>query len=148
MRIDLARAADIAVLSDLLTELFDQEAEFCPDSTAQQRGLAAIIGDPTIGEILVAREDGRPVGMVSLLYTVSTALGGRVAWLEDMVVTANRRGSGIGQGLLKAAIAHAKSGGCRRITLLTDAENAAAQDFYRREGFNASPMRPYRLSLE
>lgn len=147
MRIDLACVADIAVLSDLLTELFQQEAEFCPDSAAQQRGLAAIIGDPAIGEILVAREAGRPVGMVSLLYTVSTALGGRVVWLEDMVVTANRRGSGIGQRLLKAAIAHAQSDGCRRITLLTDADNSAAQDFYRREGFCASPMRPYRLSL-
>jgi GNAT superfamily N-acetyltransferase len=83
--------------------------------------------------------------MVGLLFTVSTALGARVAWLEDMVVAPEARGRGIGGALVDAALAQARAAGCRRVTLLTDADNADAHRFYRRHGFAASPMRPFRF---
>lgn len=147
MDIRLATAADIPALCDLLDLLFEQEAEFTPDRTVQQRGLAAIIGDPARGEILVACDGERFLAMVNLLYTVSTALGARVALLEDMVVAAEVRSGGVGSALLEQAIAHAGRRGCRRITLLTDADNHAAQRFYRRHGFLDSPMIPLRRTL-
>ncbi|MNC21836.1 hypothetical protein D3C75_698220 [compost metagenome] len=92
MQIRLATPADIPALCTLLDQLFAQEAEFTPDRSAQQRGLAAIIDDPAVGEILVTVADTRIVAMVNLLYTVSTALGARVALLEDMVVDTGARG--------------------------------------------------------
>lgn len=147
MHIRLATTADLPALCRLLDQLFAQEAEFTPDRPAQERGLAAILAEPECGEILVACTDGQPVAMVSLLYTVSTALGSRVALLEDMVVDATTRGAGIGSALLDAAIAHARQRGCRRLTLLTDGDNHVAQRFYRRHGFVASPMLPLRLVL-
>ncbi|MCQ4345961.1 GNAT family N-acetyltransferase [Pseudomonas stutzeri] len=147
MQIRPATLADVPALGQLLAQLFAQEAEFAPDQTAQQRGLAAIVGDPALGTILVAVEDGRLLGMVNLLYTMSTALGARVALLEDMVVDATARGRGLGSALLESAIGHARSCGCRRITLLTDGDNLAAQRFYARHGFVRSPMRPLRLVL-
>jgi ribosomal protein S18 acetylase RimI-like enzyme len=85
--------------------------------------------------------------MVNLLYTVSTALGARVALLEDMVVAPQARGRGLGSALLTHAIAHARSQGCRRITLLTDGVNDSAQRFYARHGFTGSGMVPMRMSL-
>jgi len=147
MHIRPAAAADIPALCSLLDQLFAQEAEFTPDRAAQQRGLAAIIDSPAVGTILVAVADGGVVAMVNLLYTVSTALGERVALLEDLVVDAAARGAGVGSTLLESAIAHARQGGCRRITLLTDGDNAAAQRLYRRHGFGRSPMVPLRLAL-
>ncbi|MNN09098.1 aminoalkylphosphonic acid N-acetyltransferase [compost metagenome] len=147
MQIRLATSADIPALCTLLDQLFAQEAEFTPDRSAQQRGLAAIIDDPAVGEILVTVADTRIVAMVNLLYTVSTALGARVALLEDMVVDTGARGAGIGSALLEQAIAHAREIGCRRITLLTDADNAAAQRFYQHHGFAPSPMLPLRRLL-
>jgi GNAT superfamily N-acetyltransferase len=145
--IEEATPADIPALCELLEALFAQEAEFRPDTEAQARGLTAIIGHPEVGLILVARQDGQVAGMVNLLFTVSTALGGRVALLEDMVVSPPRRGTGLGALLLEAAIAQARRQGCHRITLLTDRANEAAQRFYARQGFVASPMRPLRLLL-
>lgn len=144
---DPATPADIPALCELLATLFSQEAEFHPDAAAQARGLAAIVGSAETGLILVARVDGRIAGMVNLLFTVSTALGERVALLEDMVVAPEQRGGGLGETLLREAIAQARARGCRRITLLTDEVNAAAQRFYARQGFTASPMRPMRLML-
>lgn len=149
MQIEIARAADIPALSALLTLLFSQEAEFRPDEAAQQRGLAAIIAEPSIGQILLARDDsGAVIGMVSLLLSISTALGARVALLEDMVVSPQARNSGLGSQLLQAAIVQARQLGCRRITLLTDLDNLAAQRFYARHGFSGSPMTPLRLLLD
>lgn len=147
---DIRRAAahDIPALCGLLALLFAQEAEFTPDGDKQARGLARIVGDPQAGAILVAREQGAIVGMVNLLFTVSTALGERVALLEDMLVAPPARGRGIGSALLARAIEHAREQGCRRITLLTDGDNAAAQRFYRRHGFAASGMMPMRLALD
>ncbi|MEZ5451464.1 MAG: GNAT family N-acetyltransferase [Thiothrix sp.] len=142
-----ATLADIPALCRLLDRLFTQEAEFQSDRAAQERGLTAIISQPHVGHILVARQDDETVGMVNLLYTVSTALGGRVALLEDMVIASEVRGQGVGSTLLAAAIDHARQQGCLRITLLTDLDNHVAQAFYRKQGFNTSAMMPMRLML-
>ncbi len=148
MRIDLATRSDIPALCELLDHLFSQEAEFLPDRTAQERGLELILAEPTVGTILVVRQGDTLVGMVNLLYSVSTALGRKVAILEDMVIAPEERGRGLGAQLLKAAIAHCREQDCGRITLLTDNDNLAAQRFYHQQGFRLSPMVPLRLMLK
>lgn len=147
VHIEAASLADIPALADLLAILFAQEAEFQPDRTAQMRGLSHIVNNPQVGSILVARDQDSVIGTVNLLYTFSTALGERVALLEDMVVLAQARGAGVGSLLLEAAIAHAKAEGCKRITLLTDASNDTAQRWYAKHGFSVSSMVPMRLHL-
>lgn len=147
LEIGPAAAADIPALCELLTVLFSQEREFQPNRKAQKRGLGLILEQPETGQIWVARLNGEIVGMVNVLYTVSTALGERVAWLEDMVVAPAHRACGIGSALLSHTVAQARRQGCRRITLLTDADNAAGQRFYVKHGFSASAMRPMRLPL-
>ncbi len=147
MQILTATEADIPAMCRLLAQLFEQEAEFVADEAAQHRVLSRIIAEPELGRIFVARRDGEILGMVNLLFSVSTALGARVAWLEDVVVDRNQRGGAIGSALLQPAVEFAKQQGCRRITLLTDVDNSAGQRFYRRHGFELSPMRPMRLLL-
>ena len=147
LRIEPAVKADIPALCELLDHLFAQEAEFSPDRENQERGLTMILDHPASGTILVARKGEAVLGMVNLLYTVSTALGKRVALLEDMVVMPRERSSGLGRKLLEAAIAHCRRQGCGRITLLTDHDNLGAQRFYQRQGFVHSDMIPLRLVL-
>lgn len=143
-----ATIADVPALAGLLAELFAQEAEFTPEAERQHRGLAAIISNPAVGCILLAEDNGRAVGMVNLLFTISTARGTPVAILEDMVVSRNERGHKTGSALMTAAIARARAQGCSRITLLTDQDNLPAQRFYARFGFTRSAMTPYRLMLD
>ena len=147
MQIQLAVSSDIPQLCGLLTALFSQEAEYTPDSGLQAVGLATIIEGDGIGDIMVAKANGKITGMVSLLYTVSTALGSRVAILEDMVVSAEHRGAGIGSALLTHAIEFAREKGCKRISLLTDQDNETAQHFYQQQGFSQSSMLTYILFL-
>lgn len=143
----MAAIADVAQLGKLLALLFAQEADFTPDIQRQTRALEMILRQPETGCIFCAVDGGVVVGMVSILFTVSTAEGGRAAWLEDMVVHPSRRGAGIGERLLQTAINRAKTAGCTRITLLTDATNVGAQKFYGRAGFTGSQMIPLRLKL-
>jgi GNAT superfamily N-acetyltransferase len=148
MEITVAKLHDIPRLCELLNSLFAQESEFTPNSEAQRKGLVEIISSPKVGDILVARKDGEIVGMLNLLYTISTALGERVTLLEDMVVSPNVRGQSIGSKLIDYAIEFAKEQGCKRITLLTDNDNKRAHKFYERHGFAKSSMIPFRLNLE
>lgn len=147
IKIDKATPADIPALAELLSVLFTQEEEFTPNPEAQIRGLAKIIDHPETGIIILARQGKKIVGMVNLLFTVSTVLGERVALLEDMVISASVRDEGIGTQLLTEAISYAKSENYRRITLLTDKTNQAAQRFYQKQGFASSSMIPMRLCL-
>jgi GNAT superfamily N-acetyltransferase len=144
---DIARGEDLEQLVDLLGVLFVQEAEFAPDAQKQRRALREILADASRGRVYVAREAGGVVGMCSLLYTVSTAEGGKAAWLEDLVVRPDRRGRGIGRMLLEHAIGRARADGVLRITLLSDADNERAHALYRKLGFAHSPMRTMRLRL-
>ncbi len=145
--INKATLDDIAELCGLLDILFSQELEFKPDANAQTRGLRMIVEHPDVGIILVARQGAKLLGMVSLLFTVSTALGGRVAILEDMVVLPTERGAGIGSDLLTAALITARDQGCQRVTLLTDSGNEIAQYFYEKQGFTRSQMLAFRQLL-
>lgn len=142
-----AREADLPQLVELLALLFDQEAEFQPDAAKQAAALKLILSDPVRGRIYVAREGRRAVAMASLLFTVSTAEGGKAAWLEDLVVHPDHRRQGTGQKMLAYVVSQARAEGVLRITLLTDMQNERAQALYRRAGFVGSPMRPMRLKL-
>ena len=143
-----AREADLPQLVELLTLLFDQEAEFQPDAGKQAAALKMILSDPVRGRIYVARDGRQVVAMVSLLFTVSTAEGGKAAWLEDLVVHPDYRRQGTGQKMLAYVVAQARAEGVLRVTLLTDMQNERAQALYRRAGFVGSPMRPMRLKLK
>ena len=139
---------DIPELCDLLNYLFEQEAEFKPSRSLQINGLRQIINNNKSGIIFVLKKDEKIIGMVSLLFTVSTALGGIVVLLEDMVVTPSQRGNGYGSQLLRSAIDYANRKGCKRITLLTDNTNKRAQKFYASHGFTLSGMSPMRYLFE
>ncbi len=147
MQITPATADDIPQLCGLLALLFTQEADFQPDATKQSAGLRQIIEHPQRGLILVMRDGATVIGMVNLLFTISTACGGKVALLEDMVVHPDKRDAGLGRKLLGAALETAKQAGCLRITLLTDRANDGAIRFYQKQGFEISAMLPLRLML-
>ena len=85
--------------------------------------------------------------MVNLLFTISTAEGGFVVLLEDVIVHHEFRGRGVGSQLLGHAIEYAKRKEFLRITLLTDRINEEGHEFFARLGFFKSQMIPLRLPL-
>ena len=92
----VAKTEDIPVLCELLWELFSQEVEFTPNKKNQEKALKKIIEDENIGDIFLALKENKVIAMVNVLYTISTALGEKVAILEDMVVSQNYKNQKIG----------------------------------------------------
>src|SRR5213083_685859 len=136
---------DLDELSNLLGELFSQEKDFRPNKQKQLQGLRLIFEQPNRGRVFVLRRDRTIVGMINLLFTISTAEGGFVILLEDLVVHDAFQAKGYGSKLLNHAIDFAKKKNFLRITLLTDRPENVAQEFFRRHGFVESTMIPMRL---
>ncbi len=143
----VAQVQDIPTLCILLQQLFSQEAEFVPDTEVQTHALKMIIENKNVGEIFIILKEEKIVGMVNFLYTISTALGTKVAILEDMILEKNYRGQNLGTTLIDFALAKVKENGCRRVTLLTDEDNTYAHKFYQNKGFEKSSMVPFKLIL-
>ena len=143
--IEPATEADLDELSEMLGGLFSQEGDFRPDKEKQLLGLRLIFEQPSRGRVFVLRQNGAIVGMINLLFTISTAEGGFVILLEDLVIHQQYQGKGYGSKLLQHAIDFAKQKNFLRITLLTDRPENLAQEFFRHHDFVESSMIPMRL---
>src|SRR5918911_1359344 len=125
---------DLDELSNLLGELFSEEKDFRPNKQKQLHGLRLIFEEPNRGRVFVLRRNRAIVGMINLLFTISTAEGGFVILLEDLVIHREFRGHGYGSKLLEHAIEFAKQKNFLRITLLTDRPEIQSQELFRRFG--------------
>ena len=147
-RIEPATIEDVPLLTDLLLDLFANEPDLRPDRLKQMRGLQLILEQPNRGRIFVLRNNGSILGMVNLLFTISTAEGGFVILLEDLVVQNDFRRQGFGSLLLRHAIDYAREKEFLRITLLTERADTKAQDFFKKHGFFESTTVAMRLVLD
>jgi GNAT superfamily N-acetyltransferase len=124
--------------------LFEVSGDFSADRAVQERGLQLILEQPNRGRIFVVRNHDQIFGMVNLLFTISTACGGFVVLLEDVVIHPAHRGQGFGTLLLEHVAEFAKNKQFKRITLLTDRISAESQEFFKKRGFEYSNMIPMR----
>ena len=147
LRIEPATLDDLPELTELLIELFTIEKDFIPDREKQLRGLRLILENPSRGRIFVLKNETHLIGMINLLITISTAEGGFVLLLEDLVIRQDHRDQGYGGKLVEYAVNYAKEKGFLRLTLLTDKPNYRAKQFYLNHGFVESDMVPMRLYL-
>ena len=143
----IATLEDIPVLCELLIQLFSQEVEFVPDYKKHEKALEKIIKDGNIGDIFVAVKEKKVIAMVNILYTISTALGEKVAILEDMVVFKEFKNQKIGSSLIEFTLDYLKKNSFKRVTLLTDSDNFNAHNFYKKHQFTKSNMIVFRKSL-
>ena len=64
------------------------------------------------GTVVVAEEDGKMLGLLTLSYPVAIRCGGIYSCIEEFIVTEQARGKGVGGKLLEAAISKATEKGC------------------------------------
>jgi GNAT superfamily N-acetyltransferase len=147
-RVEPATIEDLPALTELVMDLFSRSGDFKPDQVAQERGLRLILEQPNRGRIFVVRNNDRIFGMINILFTISTARGGFVILMEDVVIHPDHRGQGYGAMLVDYVVEFAKQKNFKRITLLTDKMSADSQDFFRKHGFEYSNMVPMRRIID
>lgn len=136
-----AMVEDMDALVGLLGDLFAIEADFVVDKKRQQRGLQLMLdGCQKHRCFKVAECDGEVVGMCTAQVLISTAEGGRVALIEDMVVDQQHRDCGIGRRLMRAIEEWAHKHDLTRLQLLADRTNFSALDFYDKMGWRPTQL--------
>src|SRR5690349_12999375 len=105
-----ARPGDALALRKLIQELGYELA----NARAGDETIAQVVRHPEAA-VFVATEGLDVIGYLALSHRPQMRLGGRVACIDELVVTESRRGQGIGGALLEAGISHAKSLYCVRI---------------------------------
>ena len=132
MTVRLAGPDDIDVVARLLTEFRDHEGRHWPPEEAIRAGVERLMPrDDT--EYLLGGDP--PAGIVQLRYRWGVWWDAEDCNVEDVFVSADARGSGLGRELVSFAIDRARERGCPRMELDTGADNAPAQGLYRSLGF-------------
>jgi GNAT superfamily N-acetyltransferase len=97
--------------------------------------------------IFLADEDGKPVGLASVVVRERLGWATPEAWLSDLVVNRDVRRRGVGSVLIDACVELARAQGCRLLRAECGADRVDAQAFYARLGFKALGV-DLRLTLD
>jgi GNAT superfamily N-acetyltransferase len=129
---------DVATILRFVCDLAEFERE--PDAVeATEATLAeALFGPHPAAEAVIAELDGAPVGFALFFHNFSTWTGRRGLYLEDLYVTPEARGHGIGRALLRHLARLALDRGCGRFEWAVLDWNADAIAVYRAIG--AEPL--------
>jgi ribosomal protein S18 acetylase RimI-like enzyme len=107
-----------------------------PESYFQ--AFARLDADPNI-KLVVAEEAGAVVGCLQLCILPGlSSQGASRGLIEDVRVDSTCRGRGIGEQLVRWAVAEARTQRCKLVELLTHNTRVDAQRFYERLGFARS----------
>ncbi len=74
------------------------------------------------GVVIVAEEEGRVVGLITLSYPIAMRCAGKYTCIEEFIVSEAVRGRGVGTQLLQAALEEAKKQGCFEIQVNSPTE--------------------------
>ena len=123
-----------AVLA-LFPQLFDEPGRKAPGYTEERArsGIRWAVQRPD-SDILLATDGGRLVGLASVYADIQSIRYGPRCWLQDLVVSREARGRGIGRLLLDAATEWARVHGCTHLQLSSGMGRVDAHRVYRREG--------------
>lgn len=133
--------ADLDAMVSLLQTLFAIEEDFSPDPDRQRQGLSYLLdGCGKHRFVLVAEIAERVIAMATVQILISTAQGGAVGLVEDVVVRKECRGRGVGRQLMNTLTAWAAERGLTRLQLLADRGNQPALDFYRKIGWQTTGL--------
>ena len=136
-----AKPSDIAQLVELLKELFTIKADFDFDQDKQAFGLNLLLeSEKDCILVAVLPNSNKVLGMCTLQTLISTAEGGPVGLLEDLIVAADFRHQGIGTKLLAEAVYWAECQGLKRLQLLADKNNLPALNFYQKQDWELTQL--------
>ena len=94
-----AQKNDIPQILFFIKELADYE-KMLDDVVATEDLLREWIFEKKKAEVILAEENGEPVGFALFFHNFSTFLGRAGIYLEDLFVKPDHRGKGIGKALL------------------------------------------------
>ena len=128
-----ATVADGAVLYAMLCQLEQTQLPLPEFEAILEHNLT----NPNVG-YWIAEQDTKPVGVVSCHLQALLHHATWVAEIQEMYVAESHRSQGIGKALIQAVEAFAKANNVTWLEVTTRSTRIRAQQFNRREGFEAT----------
>lgn len=141
--IRFATPADVGIILHFVRELAEYERALDQVVATEPLLAQALFSSPPAAEALLAEVEGVAVGMALFFHNFSTWTGWRGLYLEDLYVTPEARGTGVGRALLKRLAQLAVERGCGRFEWAVLDWNTPAQEFYKAMG--ARMMEDWRI---
>jgi GNAT superfamily N-acetyltransferase len=132
--IERASLDDVEVLLELLHQQFNEHG-IGFSGKVLKNAISEMITNQNLGFFLITREGGPITGMAAISFAWVLEHGGKSAWLDELYVLPENRGSGIGGMLIEKAVEEATQEGCLAIDLEVDQEHHRVERLYARLGF-------------
>jgi len=130
MEIRLCNEADLDAVYRLVCELEGTELNY---SDFQAAFFHAVECEASY--CVLAADTGGAVGFLGMNIDYQLHHAGKVATIEELIVTEKYRNKGHGGALLERAIRHAKDARCATIELTSGISRDRAHNFYLKNGF-------------
>ncbi|WP_234733047.1 GNAT family N-acetyltransferase [Tellurirhabdus bombi] len=130
MQIRKGTPDDVPQLFELVTELAIYEKAPEQVTNTPEQMLKDGFGEHPLFGVLVAEVEGKVVGMSLYYYRYSTWKGKRL-YLEDIIVTENHRGQGLGKLLFEKTVEEARQSDCTGMMWQVLDWNRPAINFYK-----------------
>jgi len=136
IRILAAASGNIDTLVPLVQQYWRFEAIEGFDPGKIQSLLQRVISDPSLGQAWLATVDGKAAGYLLAVFVFSLEHQGLTAEIDELFVSPDHRGRGLGGRLLEVAEHSFRQRGCTQVFLQVGRDNDAARAFYRSRGFS------------
>ena len=105
------------------------------DPIRARQATEKLLAEPEFGGLWTIDLDGALAGYIVLLLGYSLEFGGRFGLLDELFVTEDHRGRGLGAEALAFADTQCRARGWQALRLEVSQDNQRAQSLYRRSGF-------------
>jgi len=140
LNIRKAMIDDVPLILKLIKELSVYEKMSKKVVATEDILRKTLFGDKSYAEVLIAEIEGKPVGYALYFYNFSTFLGRPGLYIEDVFVSKEYRGRGIGTAFFKKCAYIPKENKCGRMEWIVLDWNPARK-FYDQMG--AKPMKEW-----
>lgn len=130
-----ARPSDLTNICNLLRHSTEVNSERPPDPCTLKSNLKQIISNAREGCVMVAENRKEIIGMCVAQSRISPAAGGKVVWVEDLVVHHHFCGMGLGKRLLYSVEDWASIHHIKQMRILADQDNMPVLHYYGKLGW-------------
>jgi GNAT superfamily N-acetyltransferase len=135
-----ARKSDLPAIRRLLAELVNaMDDTECIDMRTTLKTWEHLLKD-TKSHLLVATARATPIGLIHFTIRQTVLHRSPSAMIDELVVTKEYQGKGIGKQLVLTSIEKCKRLGCCEVEVSTEKTNVKARKFYKKCGFDKTEI--------
>lgn len=143
-----SRPEDAEEIISLIIELADFEKLEPPDEDARNRLINDAFGENPYFRVMIAESDDKAIGYAFYFFTYSSFLAKRTLYLEDIYISNEFRGQGIGKQFMSKLMETASENNCGRMEWVVLDWNTRAIEFYEKLGARElKEWKTYRLPI-